>query len=62
MAAIFSKPKTPKIPPPQKMPDPVDPALMEERRRKQADMMRRGGRESTILSDALSGSTGKLGA
>ena len=61
MSGLF-KGKTPKVEPVSKMPDAEDPALIEARRRKQADMQRRGGRDSTIMSDALVGASGKLGA
>ncbi len=42
--------------------DEQDPAVLAERRRKEAEMRARGGRDSTIMSDALMGATGKLGA
>jgi hypothetical protein len=61
MSAIFSKPKTPAPPPPVRMSDPFDPAILEARKKQMAGMQRRGGRESTILSDELSGSSGRLG-
>ena len=61
MANLF-KPKMPKVEPPSRMPDAQDPAVLAEKRRKQAEMRARGGRESTIMSENLSGSTGKLGA
>lgn len=56
------KPKTPKVEAPSRMPDPEDPAAIAARRRQQAEMQKRGGRESTILSDNLVGASGKLGA
>jgi hypothetical protein len=56
------KPSTPKVEAPSPMPDEQDPALLEARRRKQAEMAARGGRQSTILSDNLTGSVGKAGA
>lgn len=61
MANLF-KPKTPKVEPATRMPDPEDPAIIAERRRKIAEQRQRGGRDSTIMSDNLMGSTGKLGA
>lgn len=61
MASLF-KPKTPKVEPASRMPDPEDPAIIAERRRKIAEERQRGGRDSTIMSDNLIGATGKLGA
>lgn len=61
MSGLFSRPKTPAVAPPVKMADPMDPAILAERRKRAMDMQRRGGRESTILSEELSGSTGSLG-
>jgi hypothetical protein len=61
MANLF-KPKTPKVEPATRMPDPEDPAIIAERRRKIAEQRQRGGRESTIMSENLMGATGKLGA
>ncbi len=60
MSGLF--PKAPKVEPATRMPDAQDPAVLEERRRKVAEQRARGGRDSTIMSDNLSGSTGKLGA
>lgn len=62
MGSLFKGPKMPKPEPVTRMPDPEDPAVLEARRRQQEDMRRRGGRESTILSDELMGTGGKLGA
>ena len=61
MANLF-KPKTPKVEAASRMPDPQDPAILEERRKKMAEMRQRGGRDSTIMSDNLMGASGKLGA
>lgn len=61
MSGLF-KPKTPKVEPASRMPDPEDPAIIAERRRKVAEDRQRGGRDSTIMSDNLIGATGKLGA
>lgn len=61
MGNLF-KPKMPKVEPATRMPDAEDPAILAERRKKQAEMRARGGRDSTIMSDNLTGSTGKLGA
>ncbi|PAQ00920.1 hypothetical protein LRP31_25520 [Mesorhizobium mediterraneum] len=60
MGGLF--PKAPKVEPASRMPDAQDPAILEERRRKLAEQRQRGGRDSTIMSDNLTGSTGKLGA
>lgn len=62
MAALFKGPPKPKVEPVAKMPDPEDPEVLAARRRKIEEMRQRGGRESTIMSDNLVGSTGKLGA
>ncbi len=59
MANLFKKPKVEAA---ARMPDPEDPAIVAERRRKVAEQRQRGGRDSTIMSDNLTGSTGKLGA
>lgn len=61
MANLF-KPKAPQVEAAARMPDPDDPAIIAERRRKIAEQQARGGRESTIMSDSLIGATGKLGA
>ncbi|AWC21388.1 hypothetical protein WHT83_06275 [Aminobacter sp. P9b] len=61
MANLF-KPKMPKVEAATRMPDPEDPAILAERRRKIAEQRQRGGRDSTIMSENLMGSTGKLGA
>lgn len=61
MGGLFKKPKIDK-PEVTRMPDEQDPAVLAERRKKQAEMQQRGGRDSTIMSDALVGATGKLGA
>lgn len=60
MGGLF--PKAPKVEPASRMPDAQDPAILEERRRKLAEQRQRGGRDLTIMSDNLTGSTGKLGA
>ncbi len=52
MAGLF-KPNLPPIPDPVRMPDPEDPALREAERQRIAQMKLRGGRLSTIMSDAL---------
>lgn len=63
MSGLFPKVKTPRIPPPTRMPDEADPAVLEAQRRKRAEMALRGGRQSTILTDALGDKVGgKLGA
>lgn len=61
MGGLFGS--TPKVEPPSRMPDPQDPAVLEAKRREQAEIAARGGRQSTILTDMLSGRIGgKLGA
>lgn len=45
-------PDVPKPKPAAPMPDEFSPATLEAKRRKQLEMMQRGGRQSTILSDA----------
>lgn len=57
MANVLKKPDKPAIlnaPPtvtPQpRMPDPEDPSVIEAKRRKQAEILGRGGRSSTILT------------
>jgi hypothetical protein len=62
MGGLFKGPEKPKLPPPTRMPDVEDPAVLAERRRKEQEMRQRGGRDSTIMSDNLTGSVGKLGA
>ena len=59
MGDLFKKPKLEAA---TRMPDIEDPKILAERRRKEAEMRSRGGRDSTIMSDNLTGSTGKLGA
>ncbi len=63
MAGLFS-PKTPEVKPSAPLPDEYSPGVLEARRRQQANMMGRGGRRSTILSEDDSPDTftgGKLG-
>lgn len=62
MSALFS-PKTPEVKPSAPLPDEYSPGVLEARRRQQANMMGRGGRRSTILSEDEGGtfSDGKLG-
>lgn len=55
------KGKTPKIEPPMRMPDMQDKSVMEARRQRIQRDRQRGGRDSTIMSDNLVGTTGKLG-
>lgn len=54
MSALFSTPPPPPLPaepkPPAPMPDPQSPDVLEAKRRAQADMLRRAGRSSTILT------------
>ena len=61
MGGLFKKPKIDK-PKVTRMPDEQDPAVLAEGCRKEGEMRARGGRDSTIMSDALTGSVGKLGA
>lgn len=61
MASLF-KPKAPKVEEATRMPDAQDPAILAEQRKQMAEMRARGGRDSTIMSDNLTGSVGKLGA
>ena len=61
LASIFN-PKMPKLEGAARMPDPEDPALIEARRKRLAQMSGRGGRSETILSESLMGSAGKIGA
>jgi hypothetical protein len=61
MSGLFKRHKIePK--PATRMPDPQDPEILEQRRKRIAEQRQRGGRESTIISENLTGSTGKLGA
>ena len=63
MAGLFS-PKTPEVKPSAPLPDEYSPGVLEARRRQQMDMMGRGGRRSTILSEEGDSGTftgGKLG-
>lgn len=63
MSGLFgSKAEKPKVEPPARMPDEEAPEAKEIRRQKLAEMRMRGGRESTILTQELSNTTGKLGA
>lgn len=61
MSNLFKVDK-PKVERPARMPDPDDPAILEARRSRIAEQRQRGGRDSTIMSENLTGSTGKLGA
>lgn len=56
------KGKTPNVEPPIRMPHSEDRAVMAARRQRIQKDRQRGGRESTIMSDNLIGTTGKLGA
>lgn len=66
MGALFSKPKTPQVKPPAPMPDENDPGIMAAAIRKKNAITTRGGRASTILSDAGGGTSdfgsSKMGA
>ena len=55
--------KMPSMPPivQHRMPDPHDPAVEEARRRRIMTLGKTGGRESTIMSENLMGTHGKVG-
>jgi hypothetical protein len=64
MGGMFSKPKTPKAPPPPKpvrMPVETDPAVQAAAERTRAASMMRQGRLSTILTDQTRGTSGSSG-
>jgi hypothetical protein len=53
MSGLFSSPPPPPMPkpqPPAPMPDQNAPAVIEAKRRAQMEALRRGGRESTIIT------------
>lgn len=60
MSGLFPKP--PKLPDPAPMPDRDSPAAREAAQRRQAQISSRGGRSSTILSEGLMQTAGKMGA
>lgn len=63
MAGLFGA-KAPEVKPAAPLPDEYSPGVLEARRRQQMEMMGRGGRRSTILSEDEGGGTfnsGKLG-
>jgi len=66
MAGLFGGgQRTPKPEPPSRMPDPMDPRILEAQRRRRLDAGQRTGRLDTILSSALRetmGTRGRLGA
>ena len=51
-------PKMPKLQPVERMPEQDDATVQEARKKRQAEMKARGGRESTIMTDSV----GTLGA
>lgn len=55
MGALFSTPKPPAPPPPAPDPDKDSPLAKEAERRRRAKIAQRGGRASTLLTDALGG-------
>lgn len=61
MGGLFGNKDKPKVEPPSRMPDRENPTLKAERTQRLEDMRKRGGRDSTIMSEELSGSAGKLG-
>jgi hypothetical protein len=61
MSNLFNM-KKPKIEAATRMPDREDSAAMAAKRARIQTDLRRGGRDSTIMSDNLVGATGKLGA
>jgi hypothetical protein len=44
------RPKPPPVTPPARMPDPLDPGVIEAKRRARLDAMNRAGKASTLLS------------
>ncbi len=68
MAGLFGggKSKTVKPEAPVRMPDPDDPALIEARKRRLTELLGRGGRASTVMTNpdgtATTGSAGQIGA
>lgn len=52
----------PSSPAPARMPVESDPSVLAAAERAKMDMMRRRGRQSTILTDSLSSRTNKLGS
>jgi len=50
MSSLFSSPKTPTPAPVATMPDDSSPAVLEAKRKAQADILARSGRSSTILT------------
>ena len=61
MGSLF-KPKMPKLPDPIRMPDRDDRSVQEAERRRRELVSSRGGRDSTILSEGLMQTAGKMGA
>lgn len=63
MGGLFSKPKTPEMPTikPVRMPTVNDPNADKAAERFRADALRRKGRQSTIMTDALRDATGSSG-
>lgn len=64
MSGLFSKPKTPEMPPPPKpvrMPTLNDPNAEKAAQRFRQDAFRRKGRQSTIMTDMLRDAAGSSG-
>lgn len=62
MSGLFGSVSAPAVEPPARMPSPNDKKTTDARRRQAASMKDRQGRDSTILSQNLMGTSGKLGA
>jgi hypothetical protein len=62
MGNLFGGPKTPPPPPVVRMPAATDPSILAAGQRARADVLRRTGRFSTILSDNLQSLTGMSGS
>lgn len=52
LTEIFKKPKMPELPSTARIPDAMDPSVMEAGRRRKAQQQAAGGRESTNLEGA----------
>ena len=64
MSGVFSKPKTPKIPPMEPEPEPVQMVTEDAekaRRRERKSLLSRGGRQSTFLSGIQAALKKRLG-
>lgn len=61
MSSLFSKPKAPAAPKPVRMPVESDPDVLAAGARTTANMARRSGRQSTIMTEGLMSTTGSSG-